>query len=379
MKNFLKDNLLAIIIVVVTFGGIILFSVLPKPSVALSSGIVAIISAVTGVLLTVLVTKSLLDKQSENEKDRNKDAKVFEEQLKIYKEFLSKLNEVTKAEKISGDHVKDLIFQISYVAMHTSSDRVNAILQPLSKVVQAVEEKFDSEEKCYEFATLIQSIVLELQKELYQQKKGTKEIDAKLIASLITNINNATGEEVASLPETDGFDKIEMQTYFWKELTKQLKIIDSTYEDLNYSEEKRKEDVIEYYARARKRLRYFGLGFEVYTAKSGRKVGFHVEIENEYYYGFAWEEEPFSDEKLSQIVKQVSPKYNANAYWAGWRWPDYSTEEKRHDLDFWKLTQHTGMKRLIDKSTRDELIKEIAQEMHEQITKFKEIAKRENL
>jgi len=380
MRKFLKDNTLAIIIVVVTFGGIILFSVLPKPSVALSSGIVAIISAITGVLLTVLVTKSLLDKQSENEKDKDKSAKVFEEKLQIYKEFLSKLNEVVKAEKISDAHVKDLIFQISYITMHTPPSRVNTIVNQIGTVIKEI----DSDEGKYKkLADNTRIIVLELQQALYKNEKleGETKIDATIFDSLAINLNDAISEnqQLTEMKELDTEEKIELQTYFWMELTKQLKVINSKYEDVNFNEEKIKDDVIKYYARARNRYRQFGFGFEVYKAKSDRKVGFYVEIENEYYYGFAWTDNPSSDEDLKQIIKQVSPKYNSNTAWAGWRYPDSSTEENRHDLNFWKLTQHSGMKRLINKSTREELIKEIAKEMDEQIKKFIEISEREKL
>jgi hypothetical protein len=199
MRKFFKNNILTIIIVVATFGGIILFSVLPKPSLALSSGIVAIISAITGVLLTVLVTKSLLDK--------------------------------------------------------------------------------------------------------------------------------------------------------------------------------------EYYARARNRHRYYGLTFEIYKSESqGRSVRFCVEIENDYYYGFDWGSEPQSDDRLSQIVKQVSSKYKSNQWWGGWRWPDYTDQDGRyHDLDFWKMKDNNAMRRLIDENQREKLIEDIAQEMNEQIRKFVEIAKKNNL
>jgi len=378
MRKFFKNNILTIIIVVATFGGIILFSVLPKPSLALSSGIVAIISAITGVLLTVLVTKSLLDKQSENEKDKDKSAKIFEEKLVIYKDFLSKLHGLVKDGKISDDNVKELIFQISYVAMHTSSDRVIDILKQLKDTINEV-----GTNNYGQLAQNLLDVVLVLQEELYGKKLGKKINDDvfEIFDNLVTNIEKVTGEEIQTLLETVEIDKIEVQTYFWKELVKQLKNINPKYSDNSVTEEKIEKDVKEYYARARNRHRYYGLTFEIYKSESqGRSVRFCVEIENDYYYGFYWGSEPQSDDRLSQIVKQVSSKYKSNQWWGGWRWPDYTDQDGRyHDLDFWKMKDNNAMRRLIDENQREKLIEDIAQEMNEQIRKFVEIAKKNNL
>ena len=185
---------------------------------------------------------------------------------------------------------------------------------------------------------------------------------------------------IALMSETLGFDKKEVQTYFWTELIKQLK--DKGYGSIWHAEERTiEQDVEDYYAKARNRHRWFGFSIEVYTAQSGRKVGFFVKVENDYYYGFSWMDVPVSDDELSQLVMQVSPEYKSNDSWAGWRYPDYSNEATRHDLNFWKMNPetHTSVKRLIDPSKREELIKEIAQEMDEQIKKFIEIAKENNL
>jgi len=387
MKIFSKENLPywlgAIILLFIICFVLMYFSESQIPTVFTSSGIVAIISAFIGVILTVFVTSILLNKQTETQKDliqtqsesetqKDKNVKIYEEKIQIYKEFLSKLYEICKVSKKSEEHVKELILHISYLTMHTSSEGVNNIVSQLKNVLN------DDEKKNETLAKNILQLVLQMQLELYGKKLGNSEIEYKNFSELLMDIETEM-DEVKTLPKEIEFDRIEMQTYFWNELKKQLIKVSPTYSNDELTAEKIKDDVEKYYAKARNRHRYFGYGFKVYTSKSGREVVFHVEIENDYYYGFCWKNEPHSDDILSEIVKKVSPNYKSNAGWAGWRWPDYSNDATRHDLNFWKMTPETSMKRLQDKSEREELIKEIAQEMDEQIKKFKVIAKQNGL
>ena len=402
-----SDSIITVVIVCVACFVIILLSVYPIPSVALSGGIVAIFSALTGVWITIAVTRLLLRRQSEtqaalqneqfelqqkfqkelmNEKAKHEHekeigTKIFEEKLKIYKEFLSKLQEIIKDKTISDDNVKSLIFQISYIAMHTSSERVDRILSRLGDTINEI----GSDEKKYEkLANNILDIVLEMQHELYKKRLGEKEIDTKVFETLLTYIEDATeiSQEV-SQPSKDitGNDyKIELQTYFWTELMKQLKLKNPNY-TFSWTEEDVMGEVVGYYAKKRNRYRYFGFGFEIYTSqKLNRSVWFRVEIENCFYYGIRWADNPISDATLSQIVRQVSPAYITSGNGYIWhRWPDSSNDKTRHDLDFWKFGQHTGMKRLMDPTKREELMKEIADEMYGQISTFIEIAQKNGL
>ena len=52
--------------------------------------------ALIGVFITAIVTAFLLRGQTEGDEKREKSVKVFEEKLKIYKDFLSKLQEIVK-------------------------------------------------------------------------------------------------------------------------------------------------------------------------------------------------------------------------------------------------------------------------------------------
>lgn len=386
MKKDFSIGLLVLLLLIMTCIVLVVISESQMPTTFISSGLVAIISAVIGAILVGAVTFALLKKQTESQselqeklisqqskKDREKEieVKVFEEKLTIYKDFLSKLHEIVKDDQISDDEVKELIFQISYIAMHTRSDRVNKVLVELRGVIEMIGNK-DRDQ----LAQNILKVVLVLQQELYRQQLSTEVVDTKIFSGAVSDIEDTAGVVASNDRNAYG---VEAQTYFWVELIRQLKSMGYSLMGDEWSEGKIASDVKEYYAKARNRSRYFGFGIKVYTSKEGRDIGFYVEIENDYYYGFAWVDKPNSTEALAEITKQVSAAYKSNDGWGGWRWPDNANDATRHDLNFWKFTPQTSMERLLDLSKREAFVKEIAQEMDEQIKKFKELINQKQL
>ena len=67
------------------------------PNLPLSSGIVAFISAVIGVLLTAFAISAQLKLQSEAETQKDKGVEIFKQKIPVYKEFTSKLWELVYA------------------------------------------------------------------------------------------------------------------------------------------------------------------------------------------------------------------------------------------------------------------------------------------
>ena len=74
-------------------------------------------------------------KQKEKEKERVQETKIFEERLRIYQEFLRKLCDVVKDQKITPEEEIELQFQVSYIAMHTSSKTISSISEQVSDIV----------------------------------------------------------------------------------------------------------------------------------------------------------------------------------------------------------------------------------------------------
>lgn len=104
------------------------------PSTNISDGIVAIVSAFVGVVITVAVTGVLLNTQSETEYLREKNVKQFEKKQETYHDFLEQLgNIITDLTKrsLAGNvaqsyeniaSLENLIFQFGYLRIHMSDD-----------------------------------------------------------------------------------------------------------------------------------------------------------------------------------------------------------------------------------------------------------------
>ena len=95
-------------------------------------------SAMSGALVAAIITLFLLKGQTAVEADRQKDSKVFEEKLRIYKVFLHKLCDVVKDQKITPEEEIELQFQVSCIAMHTSSESINNISLQVKNIIERI-------------------------------------------------------------------------------------------------------------------------------------------------------------------------------------------------------------------------------------------------
>ena len=75
-------------------------------------------AAILGVIITAVITMVLLKGQTTNDVERERAAKVFEEKLRIYQEYLQILCNVIEDRCLSDEEKIRLEFQTSYVAMH---------------------------------------------------------------------------------------------------------------------------------------------------------------------------------------------------------------------------------------------------------------------
>ena len=131
-------------------------------------------SAISGALIAAIITLFLLKGQTEVEADRQKDSKVFEEKLLIYKEFLKILCDVVKDQKITPDEEIELQFQVSHIAMHTKSDSINIISEQVRKIVVDIKNK---EKDSNNMLSQLFVISDTLYKELYDKKNSFDEED----------------------------------------------------------------------------------------------------------------------------------------------------------------------------------------------------------
>lgn len=139
------------------------------PSTNISDGIVAIVSAFVGVVITVAVTGVLLNTQSETEYLREKNVKQFEKKQETYHDFLEQLgNIITDLTKrsLAGNvaqsyeniaSLENLIFQFGYLRIHMPDDT-------FIKVIAYTAEIFDVYRK--------QKFRANYNKDIVEQKKS---------------------------------------------------------------------------------------------------------------------------------------------------------------------------------------------------------------
>ena len=92
-------------------------------------------AAVLGVIITAIITMILLRGQSDTDIERERAAKIFEEKLKIYQEYLHTLCEVVKDRSLSDEEKMLLEFQTSYVAMHCDSQYIATVSTAVRRLI----------------------------------------------------------------------------------------------------------------------------------------------------------------------------------------------------------------------------------------------------
>lgn len=322
------------------------------------------------VVITAIITVFLLNGQSASEEKRDKGVLVFEKKQEVYHNFLEHLKqlimdgEITIATQKENpqetiDELKDLLFELGYVQLHTSEENTKAIFKKVAEIIQILND-FESEE-------------IRKQKELphfYSQLSAHLfEIIAILKADLYGKSANSIEPEMVKelLESCDLFvdskepDRYELQNYFWDELQNQLLHLGYQFKKKDFA-----DDVYQYYARVRNRHRYFGLEFPIYTTTENKVVNFRVELENNLYYGPIRAEKNEENQKLQECMAQI-PAFSSSAGWFGWKWFD------RNDLNFWNL-ESPAFVLLQNPRKRERLIREIAEEMDLYIRKIQEIA-----
>jgi hypothetical protein len=333
--------------------------------------------ALIGVFITAIVTAFLLRGQTEGDEKREKSVKVFEKKQEVYHNFLEKLKEIIQDGEInigtknedgsvnnSVDELKDLIFQFAYLQLHTSEETINGVLERVSKLIQHLNDfnstqEADKQKELSEFYSSLSNeifgITAILKKDLYNT--DCKPIQKEKMNEIL--------RECDLFVQTNDFDKYELQNYFLDELQKQLK--QKGYE---IKQKDFRQDVNEYYARARNRHRYYGIEFPINV--NDKNIRFKIEMDNSYFYGFPKPEYKKECPEVVRTIQQVSSGFKESDWWCGWKYSD------RYDLDFWNL-HSKEFERLKHPRKREQLISDIAGEIDLYIKNFIQIAQRNKL
>ena len=100
---------------------------------------------IIGTIVTAVITLLLLNGQSDKEEEKERNAKVFEEKLAIYKEFLNTLCRIVKDGEITDEEFVELQFQVAQIAMHTDKAHVDEISNRLAGIIEPIKNKNLSE------------------------------------------------------------------------------------------------------------------------------------------------------------------------------------------------------------------------------------------
>jgi hypothetical protein len=110
--------------------------------------------ALIGVVITAIITVLLLQGQTSNEEQKEKNMKIFEKKQEVYHNFLAELKKIIQDNKISihsineeedynsVDELKDLIFQLGLLKLHTKEENVKKVFESVGKIIQM----FDSDD-----------------------------------------------------------------------------------------------------------------------------------------------------------------------------------------------------------------------------------------
>lgn len=335
--------------------------------------------ALIGVVITAIITVLLLNGQTANQEQKERSIKVFEKKQDVYHEFLDNLKEIIKDGEITisaqgknadlssnVDELKDLLFQLGYIQMHTSEENTNKVFERVSKIIQLMNDfSSDGNDK--------QKILPKYYASLSEQLFGIISILKSDLYGIETNtIHKDKIEDLLRecdlFIDTDEFNKYDIQKYFLDELQNQLISKGYKIEKKDFT-----QDITQFYAKARGRHRWYGFSFEIYSyPNSAEKVFFEIGIENNYYFGFRNKtDNPDFKIELKEQLQRSLLGFTFNNNWI-------FTHSKKYVLDFWKLNSQE-FERLKNPRKREQLIKDIADEMDMHIQKFIQTAQQNNL
>lgn len=141
-----------------------------------------------GVVITAIITVLLLQGQTKSEESRERNLMVFEKKQEVYFHFLTQLNVILQKENLTlhlnhekilekeVNSLQDLLFEIGYLQMHTSSETFDKILKLVgnlleeSKKLKRVDIKSEKDFEAYykvlskDFFVIVSLLKLELYK-----------------------------------------------------------------------------------------------------------------------------------------------------------------------------------------------------------------------
>lgn len=203
-----------------------------------------LLAACLGAIVTVLITSLLLKSQAKqqqelqtsqneaqtklqeqmakNELIRERETKIYEEKLHIYKEYLEKLCVAVKDRQLSNEEKIQLQFQTAYITMHTKDPHVKIISNSTSKILKllcsksssTVRSKIIAEELQIQLFTLVRCFEEELYGESKEKNDNLRKEAAKIYAEAFDSFESEENDVLAtpiSIPNEANFEELASQ------------------------------------------------------------------------------------------------------------------------------------------------------------------------
>ena len=137
---------------------------------------VIIVSAAASYLIIALVTDATRNK----ELNQIRKTKQYEEKLRIYQEFLQKLCDAVKDNKLTLEEKTQIQFQTAYLAMHTNPTHVEKISESVKNIIKITcDENNATREPVKALQKSLFEIIIEMRAELYENDKDEPNYDSK--------------------------------------------------------------------------------------------------------------------------------------------------------------------------------------------------------
>ena len=318
-------------------------------------------SALAGAIIAAIITMLLLKGQSGAEELKERNMAIFNQKQEVYHRFLEELHKIVQDGQINIgsknadgkvnaniDELKDLIFQLGFLQLHTSEETIKNVLDELVKMIQALNDFGSCDEQTRQqdapkfysrLSNSLFSVIAVLRKDLYG--KESHPINEEQMKSVL--------QECDLYVERTDFNPFEMQKFFWDDLRKQLAERGYSIQNPEYDFT---DDINKYYARARGRYRYFGFKF----TQENCPATFEVQVDNSYYYGVVRGSEWEQNEKITSVLHSIGGFVE-------------SAWSQKYDLDFWNL-RSAGFEELKNSKTANAYIRHIANEIDDFVRKF---------
>ena len=167
---------------------------------------------IIGTIVTAVITLLLLNGQSDKEEEKERNAKVFEEKLAIYKEFLNTLCNIVKDVQITDEEYIELQFLVAQIAMHTDKKHIDEISNYLAGIIEPIKNKNLSEDK----SPIIENLFF-IQEQFRQVLYNSTPEDWSDVIDRFKKLNN--GKKIPTL-------SIEKLKELKEELRKKYEIVD---------------------------------------------------------------------------------------------------------------------------------------------------------